>query len=134
VSRKYPTSHSQKRDALAEAGIDLADKLERAGNAEDSDLVARLSRAVAGLAFGADKRALNALDLGLKAQMMAHRWRQIGANAPPGSKLDMKAADELQRLTLKAWTNFRIVRLALGEDVDADAPPPTTHWQERPGE
>jgi hypothetical protein len=73
-------------------------------------------------------RALKALEQGLFHLKQFHSWRQIEFNAPPGSRIDLKARDEAQTHAAKAHGYFNVVRAALGADLDDDEPQPKQHW------
>jgi hypothetical protein len=73
-------------------------------------------------------RALNALEQGLFQMKSFHSWRQIQFNAPPGSKLDLRARDEAQKHATRAQGYFDVVRAALGYRVNDEDDPPERHW------
>jgi hypothetical protein len=73
-------------------------------------------------------RALKALQEGIYALQQYHSWKQIGFNAPPGSKLDIEAHTKTQKFAMSSLNYFNVVREALGVDLDADEPPPKRHW------
>lgn len=75
-----------------------------------------------------NKRALAALESGLQQMKLFHSWRQIEFNAPPGSRLDLKARDMAHQHAQRAQGFFNVVRVALGYDTDADEPQPKRHW------
>lgn len=75
-----------------------------------------------------NRRALTALEKGLYAMKLFHSWRQVEMNAPPGSRIDLQAADKARRYAKEAHKNFDAVRAALGADLEGDAPQPKRHW------
>jgi hypothetical protein len=75
-----------------------------------------------------DARALKALERGIYALQGYHSWKQIAFNAPPGSAIATRAADETLKLAQQAHGFFTVVRAALGYDPEADEPAPKRHW------
>ena len=73
-------------------------------------------------------RALKALDVGIAELQRYHSWKQIQFNAPPGTKMDLKARDEAQKAAQRSFNAFVLVRIALGYDPEADEPEPKRHW------
>lgn len=72
--------------------------------------------------------ALKALDRGLYEIVAAIRWRIVAENTPPGSRIRLRASDESNKASQRAFDGFEIVRRALGYDPDDDEPPPKRHW------
>jgi hypothetical protein len=73
-------------------------------------------------------RTLKALDRAIFEMGMALKWKVVAQNAPPGSKIDLKAWDEAQRCNQRSFDAFMLVRRALGYDPDEDEPQPKRHW------
>lgn len=73
-------------------------------------------------------RVLKALDMAIYDMTQAIRWKVIAQNAPPGSRMDLRAWDEQTRASQRAYDGFMLVRRALGYDPDEDEPQPKRHW------
>ena len=77
---------------------------------------------------GTAKLALRALDKAIYDLTLAIRWKVVAENSPRGSRMDLRAWDEQAKAHRRAFDGFAKVRLALGDDPDADEPQPKRHW------
>lgn len=73
-------------------------------------------------------RALKAMDAAIYDMTRAIRWKVVAENAPPGSRMDLRAWDEQRKASQRAFDGFMLVRRVLGYDPDEDEPPPKRHW------